>query len=151
MENLALPNFDFNIKKADGKILIFDAIRKKNVVLTPEEWVRQNLVRYLIEYLEFPKALIKVESGLRYNNLQKRSDILVYSRAGEPLLLVECKAPTTAINEDSLLQVSTYNATLNARYVLVSNGLKHYLFKVSHGKKDVTPMAELPKYDELES
>ena len=123
MDNLNLPRFAIRIKESEKGTVIFDVIRKKYVVLTPEEWVRQHLVHYLIDHKGYPKSLIKVESGLKYNQLQKRSDVLVFDRTGKPFLLVECKSSVIKLNRDVIYQGATYNKTIGARYLLVTNGL----------------------------
>ena len=99
MEKLSLPQYQTRLKEENGTTMIFGIIRKKYLVLTPEEWVRQHFVSYLIEHLSYPKALITVEQGLRYNSRQKRSDIIVFDRKGKPLVLVECKATSFALNQ----------------------------------------------------
>ena len=126
MVELNLPKIDCNIRKKEGKIEIFDVIRKKFILLTPEEWVRQHMVHFLIYDRSYPKSLIKVESGLKYNRLQKRSDILVYDRSAKPFLIVECKSFDVKINQATIDQVSVYNRQLGAKYAVVSNGLTHY-------------------------
>ncbi|MDH4057596.1 MAG: type I restriction enzyme HsdR N-terminal domain-containing protein [Cyclobacteriaceae bacterium] len=143
MVKLNLPKFDFKLKDADGKVWIFDGIRKKYVVLTSEEWVRQNFVRYLIDTLHYPKALIKVEAGLTYNRLSKRSDIVVFSRGGTPWMVVECKAPGIVLDEKSLMQASVYNQTLKASYVVVTNGINHLCFEITSVVKS---LRELPSF-----
>ena len=125
MHQLNLPPFDYKLKKADGKVWIFDGIRKKYIVLTPEEWVRQHFINYLITDFKYPKSLLKVEGGLTYNTLSKRSDIIVFDREGKPWMIVECKSPTMKLSQDTLQQASVYNSTLRAKYVTVSNGLIH--------------------------
>jgi hypothetical protein len=125
MHPLNLPTFDYKLKKADGKVWIFDIIRKKYIVLTPEEWVRQHFIHYIISELQYPKALIKVEGGLTYNQLAKRSDIVVFDRQGQPWMVIECKAPELKLSETTLHQASAYNASLRAKYLTVSNGLMH--------------------------
>ena len=104
MEKLNLPAYEFRIKKdSNNKLHIFDAIRQKNIHLTPEEWVRQHMIRFLIEEKEFPASLISIESGVKVNRLSRRYDALVYNREGEPILLLECKAPTVKIKQDSFI------------------------------------------------
>ncbi len=148
MKKLNLPEFPAKVKQADGgKVLIFDIIRKKYVQLTPEEWVRQNFIYYLINFLDYPKSLIKVESGLRYNRLLKRSDILVFNRDVEPLLLVECKSSELKITQDVLDQAAVYNRSLNARYLLVTNGIKHLCWKISEDGNRL--LEDIPRYDDL--
>jgi hypothetical protein len=122
---LNLPSFEYKLKKAEGKLWIFDVIRKKYIVLIPEEWVRQHFIHFLIDVHHYPKSLIRVEGGLQYNQLQKRTDIVIFDRTGKPWMIVECKAPEVPVNEKTVFQVSTYNSTLRARYITVTNGLTH--------------------------
>jgi len=131
MRALNLPEFVSKLKKSEGKVWIFDVIRKKYVVLTPEEWVRQHLINYLTVHLGYPKALVKIETGLQYNSLQKRSDILVYDREGKPWMIVECKSFEVKLTQKSVQQAAVYNTTIHAPYVVVSNGLKHICYQVS--------------------
>ncbi|WMJ73579.1 type I restriction enzyme HsdR N-terminal domain-containing protein [Cytophagaceae bacterium ABcell3] len=102
------------------------------IMLTPEEWVRQHFVHLLIKYYHYPKSLIKLESGLRYNKLLKRTDIVIYNRTGECFMIVECKAPEVKIDEKVFSQASVYNQTLKANYILVSNGIKHFCCFIDH-------------------
>lgn len=126
MQALNLPHINCNIRKNGANVEIFDIIRKKYIVLTPEEWVRQHFVHYLVYSLNYPKSLFKVESGLSYNKMQKRSDILVYDHEMNPFLLVECKSYTVPINQQGFNQISVYNSKINAKYLVLTNGLKHY-------------------------
>ena len=146
MFSLNLPPFDYKLKKAEGKLWIFDIIRKKWIVLTPEEWVRQHFIHMLIEQKKYPRSLIRVEGGLQYNELQKRSDILVFNRDGAPWMLIECKAPEIRLSEKSVFQASVYNATLRAQYVAVSNGLRHLYAEIHWEKGTTSWIEELPKY-----
>ncbi len=147
MKKLNLPEFPAKVKQVDGKVMIFDIIRKKYVQLTPEEWVRQNFIYYLVNFLDYPKSLIKVESGLRYNRLLKRSDILVFNRDVEPLLLVECKSSDLKITQDVVDQAAVYNRSLNARYLLVTNGIQHLCWEISDDGNQL--LEEIPRYDDL--
>jgi len=148
MKKLNLPEFPAKLKQADGgKVLIFDIIRKKYVQLTPEEWVRQNFIYYLVNFLDYPKSLIKVESGLKYNRLLKRSDILVFNRDVEPLLLVECKSSDLKITQDVVDQAAVYNRSLKAKYLLVTNGIQHLCWKISDDGNQL--LEEIPRYDDL--
>ncbi|MBX2954873.1 MAG: type I restriction enzyme HsdR N-terminal domain-containing protein [Cyclobacteriaceae bacterium] len=144
MIKLNLPAYDFKLKKADGKVWIFDGIRKKFIVLTPEEWVRQHFVQYLIHELSYPKALVKLEGGLRYNQLAKRSDIVVFNRTGNPWMVVECKAPEIELNQEAAQQVSVYNGTLKASYVVITNGLRHLCFEMANEIKSLSKLPEYP-------
>jgi hypothetical protein len=146
MQELNLPIFDVNLKKSEGKIWIFDGIRKKYVILTPEEWVRQHLINYFIHHLNYPKALISVERGLHYNQLRKRSDITVFDRSGNPWMIVECKSSETELDQKTILQVSVYNSDVKAKYVSVSNGLKHICYEAKPDVKDVVLMEKFPQF-----
>jgi predicted type IV restriction endonuclease len=123
---LNLPAFDSKIKKEEGKVWIFDVIRKKYIVLTPEEWVRQHFIHHLIRDLKYPKALFKVESGLSFNHLQKRSDILVHDRQGKPWMMVECKSPVIKLSQKAFNQIAVYNMNIGAKFLAVTNGMVHY-------------------------
>ncbi|MEO5603868.1 MAG: type I restriction enzyme HsdR N-terminal domain-containing protein [Cyclobacteriaceae bacterium] len=146
MFKLNLPEFDYKLKKASGKVWIFDGIRKKYIVLTPEEWVRQHFVHYLIHEKKYPKTLIKIEGGLRYNQLQKRTDIVVFNREAKPWMIVECKAPTTPVSPDTLTQASVYNATLKAEFLTVTNGLAHYCAHINWLERRTTLLDDTPPY-----
>lgn len=147
MKVLNLPEYNCVIQKSDGKLTIFDPIRKKHIVLTPEEWVRQNFLNYLIEHLNYPRSLIRVESGLSYNRLAKRSDILIHDRKGKALMLVECKAYDINIGQDTFEQAAMYNHTLSARYIVLTNGMEHWCCEiVENGLKF---MEAIPRYEEL--
>lgn len=146
MVKLDLPEFDYQISKAEGKIWIFDIIRKKTVVLTPEEWVRQHIVHFFIDQLKYPKSLIKIETGLRYNQVQKRSDIIVYNRKGQPWLLMECKAPDLKLNQQAVMQVAVYNSNINAKYIALSNGMQHVCYEVKENVAETELLKVFPKY-----
>ncbi len=149
MVNLNLPSFAHKIQKVQGKAVIFDVVRKKYVVLTPEEWVRQHLIHLLINHLAYPKSLIKVEGGLKYNKLAKRTDVVVFDRAGTPLLIIECKSFKVPISQKVFEQSSIYNNTLQASYLLISNGLEHYCCKVDYQTKSFTFLDKLPCFEEI--
>lgn len=139
--------FDFRIEKVDSKLVIFDVLRKKRVRLTPEEWVRQHLIRYLIEFRHYPKSMIKVESGLKYNTLLKRSDILIFDQAGSPYMVIECKSPDTKLNDKVIHQVAAYSRSLNVKYIGISNGLKHYCWEVDQNNQSTRGLDDFPKYE----
>ena len=149
MKILNLPEYKFNLQDRNGKLTIFDPIRKKYIVLTPEEWVRQHFLNYLIHHLAFPKSLIKVESGLSYNTLSKRSDILVFDRNGQSLMLVECKSFEVKIKQDAFDQAAMYNKTINARYIAITNGLEHWCCKIE--ANGIRFLESIPNYDALTS
>ncbi len=143
-QKLNLPQFDVKIKKEEGKTFIFDSIRKNYFLLTPEEWVRQHFLHLLINQYNYPKSLIKVETGLRYNKLLKRSDIIIYDREGKPFLLVECKSADQKINQAAFDQASVYNMTIKAQYIALTNGLKTFCCKISQETKKYEFIPDLP-------
>ncbi|KAA9332772.1 type I restriction enzyme HsdR N-terminal domain-containing protein [Adhaeribacter soli] len=149
MQALNLPAYDCKLKHSDGNSFIFDPVRKKYVLLTPEEWVRQHFLHYLTEHLAYPKTLFSIEKGMTYNRLQKRTDLRVYSSAGLPLVLVECKAAGVAISAETVKQASVYNQTLKAPYVMLTNGLDHYCWKVDFAASRYVPLAEIPVFSQL--
>ena len=146
MIKLNLPAFDCVVKKEEGKIFILDQIRKKYLVLTPEEWVRQHFINYLITELKYPKALMKIEGGLTFNKLSKRSDIVVFNRDGQPWMIVECKSPTQKLSRSTVHQASVYNHTLKARYLTVTNGMGHICCEVNWNESKTAILKELPAF-----
>lgn len=144
MYKLNLPVFDFKLKKAEGKVWIFDGIRKKFIVLTPEEWVRQHFIHYLISEKKYPRSLIRVEGGLVYNALKKRTDIVVYDRSGAPWMIVECKAPSLQVSVTTLSQAALYNSTLRAQYLCVTNGLKHLCAHIDWQERKTNQVEAIP-------
>ena len=126
MQELNFPTYTFRFKNSENKVSIFDAIRKKFVILQPEEWVRQHCVHYLIKVKNYPKSLINVEKELKVNDLKKRYDIVIFNTDGSIHLIVECKAPNIKIKQNTFDQVASYNLALNATYLMVTNGLNHY-------------------------
>ncbi len=151
IQKLNLPSYNFRIsEKVKDKPLIFDAIRKKFVSLTPEEWVRQNIIQFLITEKKVPNAWISIEAGFRINKLAKRYDAVVYSRNAKPWMLVECKATSVSINQETFDQAAAYNRSVNATYILVTNGLKHYCCYVDQEKGNVTFMNDIPDFEDPE-
>ena len=146
MLQLDLPNFNFKISSRESKIYIFDIIRKKHLTLTPEEWVRQNLIHYLISKLDYPKSLIKVESLLTYNNLKKRADIVAYSKDLSIRLLVECKSYKIKLTQSAFNQASIYNKVFKSKYLLVSNGLIHYCREYDWENEKILYLKDIPSY-----
>ncbi len=126
MKLLNLPKGDYRIKTVEGKKKIYDKIRKRFVSLTPEEWVRQNFINFLINHRNYPTSLISVEKTVMVNNLQQRADIIIYSKKGIPYMICECKAPNVKITKDTFEQVCRYNIALNTKIICVTNGLSHY-------------------------
>ncbi|WP_316738202.1 type I restriction enzyme HsdR N-terminal domain-containing protein [Pedobacter aquatilis] len=146
---LNLPPYPFKITKKDNVIFIFDELRKKHLVLTPEEWVRQHFIQDLIISKKFPKTLIQIEGGLVLNQLQKRSDILVYNTTGEKLMLIECKAPNVKITEAVFEQASRYNSIHQAKWIVLTNGLQHVFAKMDLAKASFVFTPEMPEYGDL--
>ena len=146
MTNLNLPKYTFRIKNKENKLYIFDKIRKKDMVLTEEEWVRQNFVSYLHEDKKYPLSLIAVEKQCKVNDLVKRTDILVFDKTGAPHIIVECKAPQVKINQDTFDQIARYNMKLNATFLILTNGLQHYYCQMDHVEQRYTFLKEIPNY-----
>ena len=126
MQKLNLPQYKLKLKKEGDKIFAFDIFRKKFVSLTPEEWVRQQFAHYLVNELDYPVNLVATEFSLKLNNLSKRSDIVAFNRKGKAVVIVECKATTVNLNQAVFDQIATYNMQLDVKYLIVTNGLKHY-------------------------
>ncbi len=143
---LNLPEYPFRIRQETDEMYIFDEIRKKFLLLTPEEWVRQHLLQFLIRDKKYPRSLIKLEGGLKLNSLQKRTDILLYNSAGEKVLLVECKAPSVKISQDTFDQIARYNFVHRVKWLLVSNGLHHFCCEIDFENRSYRFLEELPEY-----
>lgn len=146
MQELNFPKFSFRIKNRENKPAIFDEIRKKFVMLQPEEWVRQHCIKFLLNKKKFPKSLLNVEKELSYNNLKKRYDIVIYNPDGSLYLIVECKAPSINITQDTFDQIAVYNMTLNAEYLMVTNGINHYYCQMDFENKRYTFLQDIPNY-----
>jgi len=149
MQALNLPAYNCNIKHSDGNSFIFDPVRKKFVLLTPEEWVRQHFLHYLTDHLAYPRSLISIERGLHYNQLQKRTDLRVYASSGDPLVLVECKASNVPISAETVKQAAVYNQTIKAPYVMLTNGQEHYCWKVDFVTARYEVLSEIPVFASL--
>ncbi len=147
MQTLNLPPYQFKLKQLGLRTQIFDAIRKKYVVLTPEEWVRQNFLQFLIQDKKFPSSLIAVEAGLKYNQLQKRMDVLVYDKLGSPHLMVECKAPEVKITQDVFDQIARYNMVFKVKYLVVTNGLHHFCCLMDYTKETYVYLEQIPVFE----
>lgn len=145
MFSLTYPQHDFRYRQQDNSRYIFDFIRKKYVVLTPEEWVRQHILVYLCEVMLYPKGLISVEKEIKINNLKKRYDIVVYDYDYKPWMLIECKEPGVQIREDTLQQLLRYHQVLQCPYWMLTNGEKHFCASVMEQK--VTWLEGLPAHN----
>ena len=146
---LNLPKYSFRFKKSVlGEPLIFDSIRKKWLFLTSEEWVRQNLISFLVESEGFPQSQFKIETGVKINGNQKRSDIIIY-KEGVPSVLVECKALKIKLDQSVLDQALNYNQKYNCNYILISNGIQHIFFQSKDN--EIIQLINFPKYKSLKS
>ena len=146
MDALNLPAFAHKLKQIDGKPYIFDLLRRKYVRITPEEWVRQHVVHLLINQYQYPKSLIKTEGGVVLNTLQKRTDLVVFDRAGQPFLVVECKAPHIPLSQAVFDQIARYNHVHKAPYLFITNGLTHYCCGIDHETVSLTFLDDFPAY-----
>ncbi len=147
MQKLNFPIYSFRFKNSENKVAIFDEIRKKFIILTPEEWVRQHVVQYLLQDKNYPKSYINVEKLIKVNDLSKRYDVIVYQPNGEIYLLIECKAPEVTITQHTFDQIARYNLVLNAKYLMVSNGLNHYFCQMDFEKEQYNFLHELPEFE----
>ncbi|WP_159952020.1 type I restriction enzyme HsdR N-terminal domain-containing protein [Polaribacter septentrionalilitoris] len=146
MQKLNLPTYHFKLKSSENKTLIFDKFRKKYLVLTPEEWVRQHFVQFLVDEKKYPSSLIAIEKQLTINNRKKRTDILVFNTDGNHDIIVECKAPSIKITQDTFDQIARYNLKLKANYLIVTNGLEHYYCRMDFEKETYVFLKEIPSY-----
>ena len=135
-------------KKPQGNE-IFDTVRKKWLILQPEEWVRQHFIRFLLKEKSFPSALLQIEGGLSLNQTKKRSDILVYAQSGEKLMVIECKAPSVNITQATFDQAARYNSVYKAKWLVITNGLNHYYAQIDHHNKAFKLVEDLPVYSHL--
>jgi len=149
MQQLNLPSYPIKLKEENGVKYIFDTVRKKYLKLQPEEWVRQNFIQYLVQEKKYPVSLIEIEKGLKYNELQKRADIVLNSTQGKPVVLVECKAPQVKISQATFEQVAVYNTVFKVPYLIVTNGLDHYCAKINFEDNSFQFSEEIPEYSEL--
>ena len=145
MKKLNLPLFEFKIKKENKNNIIFDEIRKKWIILTPEEWIRQNFIKYIISK-NYPTSLINCEKVFYINKIQKRYDIVVYNSAGEVDILVECKSSDIKINKDHFDQVMRYNIELKSKRIILTNGIENYYFKFNKITNDYIQEKDLINY-----
>lgn len=147
MQKLNFPVYQFRFKNSENKVAIFDEIRKKFIILTPEEWVRQHVVRFLLQEKKYPRSHTNVEKLLTVNDLKKRYDVVVYNSDGSIAVLVECKAPEVKISQDTFDQIARYNLTLKANYLMVTNGLNHYFCQMDFENEKYLFLKELPDFN----
>lgn len=151
MQQLNFPIYKFRFKNSENKVAVFDEIRKKFVILTPEEWVRQHVVQFLLQEKKYPKSLINVEKILKINGLTKRYDAVVFNNDGSIFILIECKAPEIKITQTTFDQIARYNMTLNAQFLMVTNGQNHYFCQMDYKNEKYQFLKELPDYTTGES
>ena len=149
MQQLNFSNYSFRFKNSENKVLIFDEIRKKFIILTPEEWVRQHVIHYLLNELNYPKSVINVEKLIKINDLSKRYDVVVFKSTGEILVLIECKAPSITISQATFDQIARYNLVLNAQFLMVTNGLNHYFCQMDFENEKYLFLKNLPTYNNI--
>ena len=146
MQKLNFPAYSFRFKNSENKVSIFDEIRKKFIVLTPEEWVRQHVIQFLLQTRKYPKSYINVEKLIKVNGLSKRYDGIVFKPNGEIFLLIECKAPEVPISQDTFDQIARYNLELKAQFLMVTNGLNHYFCQMDFENEKYIFLKDLPDF-----
>jgi hypothetical protein len=149
MLQLNLPQYSFRIKKQNEKLVIFDSQRKRYVALTPEEWVRQNFIRFLIEEKGYPAAYLAIEKQLNMNGMKKRCDAILYNEHAQPFLIIELKAPNVAISQATFDQVAVYNAKLKVDFFIISNGIEHFCCKVNLETARYEFFPEIPDFNQI--
>ncbi len=149
MLNLNLPTYDVRVKGDAAKPYIFDRLRRKYVALTPEEWVRQHFVNFLINHKGYPASLLANEVKLQMGNKTLRADTVLYGSDMKARMIIEYKAPHIAITEKVFQQISTYNLLLGVSYLIVSNGLEHYCCVVSREENKYTFLSNIPDYSNI--
>ena len=147
---LNLPSFDIRLQRDDEGVKIFDRLRKKFIILTPEEWVRQHFVNYLINHKGFPESLMANEIGITLNGTRRRCDTVVFDKHGSPMVIVEYKASSILISQSTFDQIVRYNMVLHARYLIVSNGMNHYCCRIDYDNMSYDFLKEVPDYADLE-
>jgi len=146
MRKLNFPSYSFKTKSKENKSYIWDVIRKKYIQITPEEWVRQHSIAFLITEKKYPAMWMSVEKQFTINGQHKRADIVVYSKSLHPYIVVECKAPNIKITQDTFDQIARYNLSLGAKYLMVTNGLQHFYCQMDFEKETYIFLEMLPEY-----
>ncbi len=151
MIELNLPTYSYQLKRADdGSVMIWDGVRRKYVVLTPEEWVRQHFIAFLTQHKHYPQGRIGNEISVSLNGMQRRCDSIVYDEYARPFMIVEYKAPHVAITQKVFDQIVRYNMVYNVPYLIVSNGMTHYCCQIDYNAKSYRYLPSIPCYNELE-
>lgn len=146
MEQLNFNHYPFTLKNRENKRYIFDVVRKKDILLTPEEWVRQHCVHYLLQEKKYPQSLINVEKKIKVYGRDKRYDVIVYTPQGDVTLLVECKAPHVPIDQTVFDQIARYNLSVNSQYLMVTNGLHHIYCQMDYTAQAYHFLKDIPAY-----
>jgi type I site-specific restriction endonuclease len=146
MPQLNLPNAVLKTKLVEGTTQVFGAVRKKYLVLTPEEWVRQHFIHYLNSEKKYPLGLMGVEQMVKYNKQSTRADIVLYNIEGKPKMIVECKAPKVKITQDAFNQIAKYNFKLRVDFLVVTNGMKHFCCAMDYENNKITFLEDIPKF-----
>ena len=149
MNNLNLPAFQYKIKHIENKAYIYDILRKKFILITPEEWVRQHFVNYLIGYLSYPKQLIANEVSIRLTSTSKRCATVIYSKTLQPQVIIEYKSPEIDLSQAVFDQALRYNMVLRVKYIILSNGIKHICCKIDYDNNKYIFLSDIPKYEDL--
>lgn len=144
---LNLPPYPTKIQEDGDKLLIYDELRKRRLVLTPEEWVRQQWIQHLIHHKKYPRSLIKIEGGMRLNEMRRRTDLVVFNTLGEKILLAEFKSPHVKITQATFEQIAHYNSVHRIPLLLVSNGMQHYYSRIRFEHGDFEFLPDLPDYE----
>ena len=143
---LNLPQAVLKLSRKEGQVYVWCIIRRKNLVLTPEEWVRQHVIHYLINTKNVPEGLISSELRINIHRLNRRCDVVIYGKDQQAKLLVECKAPDVALNDRTLQQIAHYNAELGVDFLWVTNGLRHAVYQIDRHNRKITVLEELPDF-----
>ncbi|OED36215.1 restriction endonuclease subunit R [Flavobacteriaceae bacterium (ex Bugula neritina AB1)] len=146
MQQLNFPAYQFRLKSSENKVSIFDRIRKKFIILTPEEWVRQHTIHYLINEKKYPESLINVEKLIKIGDVNKRYDIIVFKPDGSIYLIIECKSHSVKITQAVFDQIARYNLALKADYLMITNGMNHYYCQMDYTEKQYSFMEDIPDY-----
>lgn len=149
MRRLNYPPYELQTREEQGKVWIFDRIRKQWVVLQPEEWVRQHVLCFLTQDKHYPGGLIAVESGFTFQGRPYRADIIVHNNQGAPIMMVECKAPEVHIDQRVFDQVARYNRVIRAEYLYVTNGLQHFCSRIDWSQNSFEFVKSVPDYKEI--
>jgi hypothetical protein len=149
LKELSLPPYSFKITGEPGSEMIFDQVRRRFVRLTPEEWVRQNFIQYLVSEGDYPLGLIGVEIAFSINRLKRRVDMLIHDRTGKPVMIVECKSPDVQLSDEVFEQIATYNIRFRVPYLVVTNGIIHYACRMDFDNNRPVYLNVIPQYGEI--